>query len=307
MEEEQTSAENISDRIKKVLGTKNVTFADAARMLNMGETAIWRAITGKSRPGSKLLYKYGKYLNINLYFLLYGKMPFFLRADYDVPAWKYKPFLDKLSPDEKAFFYYFFKSQVFQFSVIGLGKKIMLMHDELIMSEIMQKSEEELEILIPSIPRNIKDENRPGTAKAADFGNRAKEIRLALGLSLSQLAGKMNLAPSSLSRVEAHQSMPGIGYVMYMHEKLGVNLYYLFFGKGDMFEKPDDETYFFPRWKYELTEPVEELLRCFFGSNLFRYGILSEARALMLKEKSLLDQELKQYGYEVPDENWFKE
>jgi transcriptional regulator with XRE-family HTH domain len=70
---------------------------------------------------------------------------------------------------------------------------------------------------------------------SVDVGERIRQLRLGLGMSIRTLAAKTSFSPSLISQVEHGQVTPSIGSLERMAEVLGVSL-------GKFFSEPDTAT-----------------------------------------------------------------
>jgi len=68
-----------------------------------------------------------------------------------------------------------------------------------------------------------------------DLGQRLKEIRNAFSLNQKDFAQQLGVGNSVLCEFERGNKKPGIDFLILLHEKFNVNIYYVLFGKGSMF------------------------------------------------------------------------
>lgn len=66
---------------------------------------------------------------------------------------------------------------------------------------------------------------------AAEIGKRLAEFRKGIGLSQSEFAKLINCSYTGLRKFEAGECFPGAGVLIMLHEKLGVDLQWLLFGR----------------------------------------------------------------------------
>jgi transcriptional regulator with XRE-family HTH domain len=71
-----------------------------------------------------------------------------------------------------------------------------------------------------------------------EFGQRVKSIRKHLKLKQAEMADKLELSLASISDIETGKSYPCYDFFYNMVEHFNVNLYYLLFGRGEMFVLP---------------------------------------------------------------------
>jgi len=67
------------------------------------------------------------------------------------------------------------------------------------------------------------------------MGNRLKEVRKKLGLTLEEMKNISGYSVSTLSEIERDVNNPNPRYLLLLTEKFNVNLNWLFTGKGGMF------------------------------------------------------------------------
>ncbi|MCP5051768.1 MAG: helix-turn-helix transcriptional regulator [bacterium] len=73
-------------------------------------------------------------------------------------------------------------------------------------------------------------------------GKRLKAIREHLGLRQNEFAAKLNVSTTALSDLEHGRYAPNFKLIATISQEFNVNLYYLFFGQGEMFGGMDFET-----------------------------------------------------------------
>ncbi|NIM15990.1 MAG: helix-turn-helix domain-containing protein [Candidatus Aminicenantes bacterium] len=112
----------------------------------------------------------------------------------------------------------------------------------------------------------------------AMLGQRIKEIRLRLGnMSQREFAREIGLSHSYMSGVEKGRNSPGFSFYYNIATKFKVSLYYLFFGKGDIFLENEGHI---PEIHLETTfgtdsAEIKEMLWYMEHSKLVRHSILS--------------------------------
>jgi transcriptional regulator with XRE-family HTH domain len=110
------------------------------------------------------------------------------------------------------------------------------------------------------------------------LGQRIKEIRLRLGnISQREFAREIGLSHSYMSGVEKGRNSPGFSFYYNISTKFKVSLYYLFFGRGDIFLEKEGNI---PEIHLETTfgadsEDIKEMLWYMEHSKLVRHSILS--------------------------------
>ncbi|MCP4216620.1 MAG: helix-turn-helix transcriptional regulator [bacterium] len=81
----------------------------------------------------------------------------------------------------------------------------------------------------------------PNTVAAFDIGQRIRMIRKELNLKQQEMADILATSGPSLSDMENCKTRPGHDFFYLIAKKLKVNLYFLLFGEGDMFDKEEEE------------------------------------------------------------------
>ncbi len=71
--------------------------------------------------------------------------------------------------------------------------------------------------------------------RAIEFGKRIKQVLKHLKLTQKESAARLGISIASLSEIENDKYKPGHDFFYNMVKEFKVNLYYLYFGKGDMF------------------------------------------------------------------------
>ncbi len=69
-------------------------------------------------------------------------------------------------------------------------------------------------------------------------GERIRRIRDKLGLMQKDFAGELGISAPTLSDLESGRSRPGFDILVKLSERFHVNVYFVLFGKGEMFENP---------------------------------------------------------------------
>jgi transcriptional regulator with XRE-family HTH domain len=71
------------------------------------------------------------------------------------------------------------------------------------------------------------------------FAERLKLTRETLKLKQKEFAARLNISAASYSEIESGKYKPNYEFIYNLAKEFNVNLYYLLFGKGDMFLEPD--------------------------------------------------------------------
>ncbi len=131
--------------------------------------------------------------------------------------------------------------------------------------------------------------------KNSDIASRVTEVRQALKLKQKEFAGRLKISGPSLSEIEKGKYKPNHDFLYNASTEFNINLYYLLFGEGEMFLDPagfvtgraDD----FPM----DNEDVRTFFYYFKRSRMVQYYILAYFRGLLLREKDIIENDLKQY------------
>jgi transcriptional regulator with XRE-family HTH domain len=131
----------------------------------------------------------------------------------------------------------------------------------------------------------LKEEN------VSDFGQRLRAIRKSLQLKQRDFANDLDVSVTTLSDIETGKSKPGLDFFVRLSGTFNVNLYYLFFGEGEMFRKKDD-TGPMENFLGESSEDVKEFLTYFFNSKLVQYQVLGYFRRFLNEEEEAINKDL---------------
>jgi len=101
----------------------------------------------------------------------------------------------------------------------------------------------------PAVTRETAD---PGSSGAAEFGDRLppevgerlRERRMALNMSVRELARRLSLSPSLISQIERGKATPSVGTLYAVTNELGLSMGTLFAGAGNGDASGDSESAF---------------------------------------------------------------
>ncbi len=131
--------------------------------------------------------------------------------------------------------------------------------------------------------------------KENDIGYRIKQVRLELKLKQQEFAEKLDMSGPSLSEIETGKTNPGIDLLVKLHKDFNVNLYYVLFGEGSMFEDPlISDLRQLERYAVNL-EDVREFLYNFKRSSIIQYFILNQYKKQMVLDEEAILKELGEY------------
>ena len=125
-----------------------------------------------------------------------------------------------------------------------------------------------------------------------DIAGRIKKIRASLNLNQKEMSKRLNISQTTLSELESGNHMPKFETLYNLASEFNVNLYYLFFGQGDMFL---DSIQSFTRQRVKNMvnkEEVERFLYYFENSNIAQLQMLSSFLAIYQKSKEDIEREI---------------
>ena len=128
-------------------------------------------------------------------------------------------------------------------------------------------------------------------------GERVKSIRQALKMTQSEFASKLDISTTAMSESEKAKYKPGFEVMMKLMTVYDVNLYYLFFGKGQMFLPGGDAAK--GSALLDMTDYTDyelEFLDYFAKSQVVRFRLLGYFQQLMLEEGDLYKREIEELG-----------
>jgi len=131
--------------------------------------------------------------------------------------------------------------------------------------------------------------------KDRTFGYRIKKIRKALNIKQQDFATRLKISNSSLSEIEKGTYKPCHDFFVNISREFSVNLYYLFFGEGEMFQDPT-ALYILQSNEFDANNAdVRQFLSDFQRSPILKYLILGHYRSIMQKEKDTIEKEIAEY------------
>ena len=124
------------------------------------------------------------------------------------------------------------------------------------------------------------------------FAERLKLTRETLKLKQKEFAARLNISAASYSEIESGKYKPNYEFIYNLAKEFNVNLYYLLFGKGDMFLEPDR---FIGTGAGRLMvnrEEVDRFLWYFNRSPIVQFLTLANFRTVLRKDKEAIDLEI---------------
>jgi transcriptional regulator with XRE-family HTH domain len=122
-------------------------------------------------------------------------------------------------------------------------------------------------------------------------GARVQTIRKKLHMNQDELAKHLNVSNGTVSAVEKGHIFPSFKVIYHLAKKFNVNLFFLVFGAGEMFHQDQVNkslTGDFPR---EQALFLENFIRDFNRSELFRHSIMAYCKKFRLKYSKLMQKE----------------
>jgi len=124
------------------------------------------------------------------------------------------------------------------------------------------------------------------------IASRIRGIREALNLTQKQLAERLNISGPTISDFENGKHPPNFEFIYNIYLEFHVNLYYLLYGEGEMFEERGGPLSQRLDRLCKQNKDVHRLLEYFSKSEIIRYFILSQFKGKMLIEKELIEKEI---------------
>ncbi len=124
------------------------------------------------------------------------------------------------------------------------------------------------------------------------FGDRVREIRQELDMNQKDFSGKLGISSPALSEIENDKYKPGHDFIYNMAREFKVNLYYLIFGRGEMFIGIEDGLKKGATDFAAKNEEVEKFLWYFERSPIVQYFILGQFRRFIQKEKEDVERDI---------------
>ncbi len=127
-----------------------------------------------------------------------------------------------------------------------------------------------------------------------EFGNRVKDVRKKLKLSQKEFGEAVQLSPSFISDIESGRSRAGYDFFYHVSRILNVNLYYLVFGIGSMFESASLTQAILPDSKPigQQIENIGELTWYMEHSPLFKHTILGFSSKFLLDNLEIIEKDI---------------
>jgi len=127
------------------------------------------------------------------------------------------------------------------------------------------------------------------------IGERMQSVRKELNLKQKDFAGELDISGASLSEIEAGNIKPRFEVFYHLTGKFNVNIYYLLYGKGEMFlTAPVGESALAGTENSgESREFMEAFLRYFSDSPVVRYEMMSFFTTYLVENEHLIEKDIK--------------
>ena len=123
------------------------------------------------------------------------------------------------------------------------------------------------------------------------LGNRIKQIRKTLRLRQVDFAKQLNMSGPSLSELETGKYKPGFDCLMALASTFKVNLYYVFFGEGEMFFEGVQPSASSSTLAVD-NEPIRKFFWYFERSTIIRYHMLSVFQSKLFDDEKNIAKEI---------------
>jgi len=130
------------------------------------------------------------------------------------------------------------------------------------------------------------------------FGERLRQIRQHLKFKQADFADRLNISGPALSEIENDKYKPGHDFFLRISKEFNVNLYFLLFGQGEMFNEGIKA--FSPGLsRFAVTnEEAKKFLWFFEHSPIVQYYILGQFRRFFQKEKKEIEMDIESFKEE---------
>ena len=129
--------------------------------------------------------------------------------------------------------------------------------------------------------------------RAQEAAVRAKQVREHLNLSQRELGIELNISAATISELENGRLFLNFEYLYNINRKYGVNIYYVMFGEGAMFDVPESRLAQRLDALIKTNAEAARVLDYFEKSGIVRHNLSSRFISLMLQEKELIEKEIK--------------
>jgi transcriptional regulator with XRE-family HTH domain len=124
------------------------------------------------------------------------------------------------------------------------------------------------------------------------IASRIRAIRESLHLTQKDLAQRLNISGPTLSEFENGKHPLNFDFIYNIHREFHVNLYYLLYGEGEMFQEQGGPLSQRLDRLCKVNKDVSKLLEYFEKSEIIRYFLLSQFKGKLLLEGGLIEKEI---------------
>lgn len=140
-----------------------------------------------------------------------------------------------------------------------------------------------------------------------NIGLRVHSIRKKLNMNQKKLAKNLQVSNGTISAIEKGNIFPSFKVIYFLAKKYNVNLLFLLFGNGDMFNQDQVNQSLTRDFPKEQALFLENFIRDFNKSELFRHSIIAYCKKFRLKYAKLMNQERKLDEYQKNQEYKYDE
>jgi transcriptional regulator with XRE-family HTH domain len=133
---------------------------------------------------------------------------------------------------------------------------------------------------------------KPDKENKNTLAYRVIKIRNALNIKGKDLASRLKISQPCLSEIENGKHPPNFNFIYNIYNEFHVNLYYLLYGEGDMFEERGGPLSQRLDRLCKQNKDICRLLEYFERSTIIRYYLLSQFNGKMLLDKELIEKEI---------------
>ena len=135
----------------------------------------------------------------------------------------------------------------------------------------------------------------PEVKKEDAFCQRLKLIRNTLGITQKEMSTGLGISDGTMSEIFNGKHKPGYEFFIRITTEFNVNIYYLLFGKGDMFLSP---TTHFSKIVDQLSvnmDDVQKMLWYFERSPIVQYMMSGYFRTILQNQHGAIRKEIEDY------------
>lgn len=122
-------------------------------------------------------------------------------------------------------------------------------------------------------------------------GARLLAIRKKLKMNQEELAKHLNVSNGTISAIEKGNILPSFKVIYLLAKKFNVNLFFLVFGTGEMFNRHQVNQSLTGNFPRDQALFLENFIHDFNRSELFRHSIIAYCKKFRLKYSKLMQKE----------------